>query len=658
MSNGSRNDAMDRTGLRQALARYSETSIFAVRKLLSGENPSARSGSFKRAAAEVLGPYRQCYQPVNVPNVEADRPDVTFYMADLKKILCLLAQRCESFLQLLRQPGAPEVRLEAFLAHDECTAGNVLNPLQTQKTLLFYCTFSLLQDTFVSSRSWIPVAAIPHCDLTSCRGGIGAATATFLRRWDQDGLHVPFDVAPGVRASVHLQGFVSDGDSQRAAFSAKGSAGLKPCTFCANVLKRGCAAAERDPNFVTISEHNLAKFQLYDARELEAAIVAWLARKPAMTKHEIDLRERCLGFRLDADGIWGCGTARRKLTIDMALNDSMHCYFSTGIVNTELVLFLGQAWKVAKIKTDDLLETMKAAAWRRPGKPSAVSELKRLFGHQLFGEEIYKGSAEQTKLILPLLRWIAEAWLQRMPSMKESAECFLALCRCTDQLQLCNAETRWSTLEQAQCHHQRLFSALYPDSVRPKHHHRLHLSQQYEKLKMQISCWGVEAAHQSYKKCFADNFDHLLQPGTEGMYSRHIMPRLLLRYMEMCNETPFLTNGFKLLSPFDEAAVESATGIKDASISAKCRTHVMEIKENDVLLWGKERDQGGIIRFFLVRNNKLFLYATPLELRDKTEATRTFSSKDANQFYQWVLLPEPCHPTWQSCNENTIVVLP
>ena len=55
-----------------------ETSIFAVRKLLSGENPSARSGSFKRAAAEVLGPYRQCYQPVNVPNVEADRPDVTF----------------------------------------------------------------------------------------------------------------------------------------------------------------------------------------------------------------------------------------------------------------------------------------------------------------------------------------------------------------------------------------------------------------------------------------------------------------------------------------------------------------------------------------------------------------------------------------------------
>ena len=61
-------------------------------------------------------------------------------------------------------------------------------------------------------------------------------------------------------------------------------------------LKRGCAAAERDPNFVTISEHNLAKFQLYDARELEAAIVAWLARKPAMTKHEIDLRERCLGF--------------------------------------------------------------------------------------------------------------------------------------------------------------------------------------------------------------------------------------------------------------------------------------------------------------------------------------------------------------------------
>ena len=186
----------------------------------------------------------------------------------------------------------------------------------------------------------------------------------------------------------------------------------------------------------------------------------------------------------------------------------------------------------------------------------------------------------------------------------------------------------------------------------------MHLSQQYQKLQMFISCWGIEAAHQSYKKIFADSFDHLLQPGTDGAYSRHILPRLLLRFIEVCNETPFLPNGFKLLSPFDEAAVEAATGIKDATVSAKCRTHVMEMKADDILLWGKERDQAGIVRFFLVRNGKLFLYMTPLTLRNKTEATRTFCFRDANQFYQWTLLPDACHPKWQSCDGGTVIVLP
>ena len=84
------------------------------------------------------------------------------------------------------------------------------------------------------------------------------------------------------------------------------------------------------------------------------------------------------------------------------------------------------------------------------------------------------------------------------------------------------------------------------------------------------------------------------------------------------------------------------------------------MKENDVLVWGKERNEGGIVRFFLVRQNELFLYMTPLVLRNKTEATRTFATTDANEFYQWSLLLEPSHPSWQSCDNGnrTIMILP
>lgn len=128
---------IDLAGLQQAMARYSERSVYAIQKLLAGqEHPKQKSGAFKRKAAQVLGPFRSCYREVSMPNAVEGRKDIVFYMANVKQMLTLLVDRCASFAALLvRTPEA--CALTAILAHDECTAGNVLNPLQRQKTCLY-----------------------------------------------------------------------------------------------------------------------------------------------------------------------------------------------------------------------------------------------------------------------------------------------------------------------------------------------------------------------------------------------------------------------------------------------------------------------------------------------------------------------------------------
>eukprot|EP00435_Cladocopium_sp_Y103_P020853 s1575_g5.t1 len=649
---------MDRAGLQQAMARYSESSVYAIRRLLAGKgNPKQRCGAFKRKAAQVLGPFRACYEPVSIPNAIEGRKDIVFYMANMKTLLCLLVDCCASFAELLRR--CRTTALGAVMAHDECTAGNVLNPLQTQKTCLFYITFSILKDSFAQSHSWIPVAALTHAQLTACKGGLGGATAAFVRAWVAQSLDSPFYVGQNLCVTVTLKAFLSDGESQRAAYSCKGSAGLKPCLFCSNVVARGCDAPARDASFVTISEHDYAAFQQYDEVQLRDTIVAWIPQKRLMSQQELDMRERCLGYRLDDAGVWGCPIARTHFTLSMGINDSMHSYFTTGILNTEIALLLDATHRETKMTTQELCTAALDAGWRRRVGVSGQSEVKRLFGDGLFGNESYRGSAEQTRHIAPLLRWFAEAlWLPQV-RLRAEAESFLQLCCCTDALRVCDEISGWSKLNEEQAKHHQLFSQVWPDHVRPKHHHRLHLGRQYEKLGFEVNCWGVESAHQSYKKHFSDLVDQFLTGGeSDEAYSLHLMPRLLIRLIEMINTTPFLPDVFALINAFTSEEVEAATGIPDSRLSSRCRFHLFEVTEGDVLLWKAERTEAAIVNFFLLRRGQLLLHVAMLALSTRTAATRVFRKTNEERFIQWSSLHKACLPTWISLENDTIIVLP
>ena len=643
---------------KEALARYSCRSISKMQSLLQGRTSQNPSGAFKRKVSTVFGPFRYCFETVQLRNKQEGKDPIQFQVASMKRLLSCVSSMCPSLGHRLAH--VEQGKLEAILAHDECTAGNVLNPLLRQKVLLFYVTFVQLKDCLESQRAWLPVAAITHDQLSEAAGGIAAATAAFLRHWDHEQLESFFPIAPDVKVKVELKFFISDLDSQRAAMAAKGSAGLKPCLFCMNCIARYAGDSCSDDSFRTVEEHDMSRFQQYERNDLETYILQWMALAEHMPKCDRDLRERCLGFNLDKDSLWGCPRSRALLHIDKIQNDSLHCYFSNGICNSEIILILNLAKENLGVDVSDLATACLDAGWKRHLKTETRHWCKRLWKECQFGEGVYKGSAGDTLALCSLLRWIVETHWLSMPCMAEASKCFLQLCRCVDVLRCCKYDSAsWTALATEQEKHQKAFVSCYPNQTRPKHHCRMHLPEQYQKHGIAASCWGVESAHRNYKGVFADLTRHFLRSEEGGLeFSKQLLPRLLLRSVELLNERPLLQHGFELLRPFSEEEVLERVGISNARLSASCRLEMNELHEKDFLLLGQTCDSACQIHFFVEKANSLYIYCTRLALISSGDSFRIFKFTKTKEMVKYARVKHVHVPAWTAAKNDTVMFLP
>lgn len=346
----------DRAGLARLMASYSESSISNFHRLLrTKQGKGQRSGAFKRACALTLAPSRSCYDEIALSDLAEDGHPITFSCANMKRLLQRFCQHCPSAREAFAR--AQHNPLQVAIAHDECTAGNVLNAAQRQKVLLFYAFISPFLPIGESSRGWLPVAAITHDQLALVAGGISAVTAAFTRHWSAQNLDSPFEIDTAVTVTLHWTAFISDMDSQRAAWAAKGSAALKPCVFCSNCVCKAAAGADVDPQFRTVAEHCFELFVPTDFAELQTYLTNCLRGAHAMSKKNKELIERCSGFRLDPASVWNCPITLRHFRLDMTMNDYMHCYFSNGIVNSEIAQLLREAEAITGITTKQLCDS-------------------------------------------------------------------------------------------------------------------------------------------------------------------------------------------------------------------------------------------------------------------------------------------------------------
>ena len=186
----------------------------------------------------------------------------------------------------------------------------------------------------------------------------------------------------------------------------------------------------------------------------------------------------------------------------------------------------------------------------------------------------------------------------------------------------------------------------------------MHLPSQYMAHGVAASCWGVESAHRSYKATFADITRQFLRSDNGGLaLSQELLPRLLLRSVELLKEMPILACGYELQDPFSEAEVLAAAGIENAQIARKCHLNMVLLQENDYLLSGTDYTEGCQIHFFLRQHGRLHFFVTPLVLSKAGDSFRIFKKTNENKFIAYNCLMNMHVPAWIADAGNSVMFL-
>ena len=517
---------------------------------------------------------------------------MTFTVAKIPELLQYIARKCPDVRADLERASSP---IQVVLSWDETTAGNVLATAARMKATIFYITFKHWQRVHESQHAWIPVGAISHEQAEQIPGGMTLVHKLFLENWLEQRLDQGIWLSPSTKIYLQLTLFVADADAQRAALAGKGSAGLKCCAFCRNCLaKNSTGAAVDTTNFRTIAEANVNWFTPNTQEQLQNYIREALIRWPEMTKKDKDIIERCLGFNVSPNTVWTSDMCCTALPLSRYMNDSMHCYFANGIAAVEINLLVQEVTRSTGKTIGDIKQAVLQAGWKRPGQLLREGQTKcwtgRLFIAAFFLGQIYKGSAKQTRALLPLLLWLAESVWSKIESLRPMVDSFMKLCQCVTCLRKIASSNDWDELERVQEAHQLAFSRTYPEEIRPKHHHRLHLPQQYRAADFVATCWGTESKHRCYKSIYARNLQQFLTERNGGVeFSERLLPRLLLRSAELCQNMTLQPRTFQLEKLFDEAEVNRlAAGLEGCRVGARCRVALLQLQEGDLLLHGKK----------------------------------------------------------------------
>ena len=665
-----------RTRLEAQLAGSSARSVFMLTRQRTRaadaeeDEPSpARgpSGAFKRKVAMTLAPFRQVFRICRCDGIDGSE-DVQFAFADIQALLRLSSRKCDALARIVREASSMREPLQAVLSHDECTAGNVLATDARQKVTLLYLTFLQYGKSVESETAWIPISSITHNQVERCKNGIASVTCSWLREWHDQDLMRGFD-CNGQETRVRLALYISDFDALRYSLDAMGSAGIRPCVLCSNIVSKASRAPERNDHFCWISEHDTGKFELTRHQEIIDLYEDIMPRAPAMTAEQRKLRERCCGFKFNHDNLWNCDISRNLLTLDKIMCDSMHCYCAQGIASQELLLWFNHVSAATGSSLEELAKAAVDMEWKRPACRRQHGEgkawLRRLFRPKLWQGKLYKGSAAETWLLVLLLRWftLSMGW-NEVEEIRTKYLSFKYLCRCLDTLSNIGKTRQYDALARFQQEHQRAFASAYDGLERPKHHHRMHLPQQYKDNEAVVSCWATESKHKLYKGRLAAQTQHFLKDDEGGReHSCRLLPRLLLLHCDRAAKTPLmLGKDFQVLRPIKDVSADERTRqfyLPGYTAGTRLRSVMLDVSEGDVLLCGKSNVEAGIVKFFAVQpDGQLLLCWSLLAFSWKDESQMVFKATQQDRCAIWQNLTRPRLPTWYTYAGEEIVCIP
>eukprot|EP00438_Fugacium_kawagutii_P003953 Skav236711 [mRNA] locus=scaffold738:453376:455118:+ [translate_table: standard] len=531
----------------------SERAVCEIWNLTQPEENRVSRGFFEAEVADELSPWKECLRPVTLEGLSIPTFDVP--VVDIKDVILKICDRSTAFCHALERALETNPVLTPVFYYDDCIAGNILSVEKQRKCSMFYMSWLEGWHHAKHSSFWIPVCAVQTVFLAKTMGGASQLMIHIVKQLLTSDTLRGFQVTERIFFKQKKEAwFLGDADAIRAIYSAKGSAGLRPCLLCKNVLKLNSGLVEHDDYFIEINAS--AGFKLNTDQEIFQVADRM---NHCRTKSQLEAMEKCSGITYNSASLLFDQEARDSLPPSRCMSDVLHSYFVNGVCSWEIALILEQLYKHTRV-TRELLQSSGLGGKWHSLKASGKTQnyVKALFDERIFGEGLFKGEGHQTRSILPLLRYYFEVHIEPCGQFPQKfLRSFKCLCRCVDIISEISHSLQGvdraavQRLDELQRKHQDLFLA-YEVDHKPKHHHRLHLPSQWLQAGVYLSCEPMESKHRLYKSGIGDRQRHLVRK--PGEFASAVMVRLLQACVQNLNQygLPF----WELQGPIQDASMD------------------------------------------------------------------------------------------------------
>ena len=461
--------------------------------------------------------------------------------------------------------------LSLLLYFDEAQAGNILSPDLAKKLLLGYVAIAELGLLHLET-SWMDLCAFSHNSVRDVPGGWSKVFKEVVMTLDN------FDMESGFPCSVpgcepfwlrlKITCLTGDLDSLRCFYDWKGSGAIKTCLVCKNVVSQLSGLTAFDSSLVDLAEPDLTKFAQWSNEELEQV---WdkPATNPATTQKGKKLEEKAVGFNIyNRDALLADHRSRRLTPVTCVFFDTMHGYYSNGLVSWEVVLLM-ECLKPLGISPEIMGQAFCQTDWKNGTTKGSRQWYKSLMSEQRFTSDSYRGCASDLRALLPLLYF----HVSQLPGLADqlqqellSLESLVKVTQILYRIQVLGKGTADLLAELARAqheHHVRFCLAYGRKSMRPKHHCVRHLPQQIQTHGC-ADCFAMEAKHRFFKHGIANRMDAELRD--KNLYAEKVLMRLLLHTDESFGNSPCIGD---LLPPVSNSTLLGLCGRRGAGIQLK-----------------------------------------------------------------------------------------
>lgn len=455
--------------------------------------PEAYSrGTQYRARKSVCGeltPYGRLVEEVELHAAEG--APVTLAIQNPLAMLYKSASSSSGFSELLLKalavhPSTPASPWNIILYQDGVNPSDGLAKNASRKAAAFYWSFLEFGLHALSKEEmWNTITVVREREVKRLEGHLPRITGVVLKYFfDPDGhdiercgINLKFPDGTTTMLFAKWGILLADEPALKEVLDSKGHSGAKPCILCMNASidkypGGGLPLHVRSDYAVSIAVLDLSKFKLHSDETLQDAM-----RR---------LRDHSLTSQLkEMEMVYGLNYSKHNLLLNTRLNvkavsilmyDWAHCYLCDGLADVEFGMFMKQM-HAARTRTSYAELSTYVAGWTQPkGLPGVAHCLSTRASKNNIRNSNFSSTASEFLTLAPmLLLYLTRVCLPREECMAH-VQSMIAVLIVLEYLQAVKRGiVSPEQLRIAIQTHLDLFSSVYADAKRPKHHYVLHL---------------------------------------------------------------------------------------------------------------------------------------------------------------------------------------